>query len=101
MISMRNGFRQKKGMKTLKIEIEISDEELKAIVSDKISEKIARNMYDGWLEGRVYRKDIKEIVREVIKADIDNLSDRAVAAAAKSIENRSLKKIADSLVKAE
>lgn len=85
----------------MKIEIEIPDEELKAMVEEKLSDRIAHHMYSGWNEGYVYRKEIKEIVREVIKADIDNLSDRAVTAAAKSIENRSLKKIADSLVKAK
>lgn len=84
----------------MKIEIEIPDEELNAMVYEKLSERIAQNMYHGWHEGYVYKKEIKEVVREFIKADIDNLSERAVLAAAKSIENRSLKKIADSLVKA-
>ena len=82
----------------MKITIEISDEELKSMVMDKLSERISQHMYNGWHEGYVYKKEIKEVVREFIKADIDNLSDRAVLAAAKSIENRSLKKIADSLV---
>ena len=84
----------------MKITIEIPDEELETMVKEKLSERIAQHMYNGWHEGYVYRKEIKEIVRELIKSDIDNLSDRAVTAAAKSIENRSLKKIADSLVKA-
>lgn len=84
----------------MKIEIEIPDEELKAMVEEKLSDRIAQHMYNGWHEGYVYHKEIKEVVREFIKKDIDNLSDRAVTAAAKSIENRSLKKIADSLVKA-
>lgn len=84
----------------MKIEIEIPEEELKAMVMANLSERIALNMYHGWHEGYVYKKEIKEVVREFIKADIDNLSERAVSAAAKSIENRSLKKIADSLVKA-
>ena len=83
----------------MKIEIEIPDDELKTMVMDKLSERISQHMYNGWHEGYVYRKEIKEVVREFIKADIDNLSERAVTAAARSIENRSLKKIADSLVK--
>lgn len=86
-------------MKTLKIVIDIPDEELKSAVMEKLTDHIAMHMYKGWSEGYVYRKEIKEVVREFIKSDIDNLSDRAVTAAAKSIENRSLKKIADSLVK--
>ena len=83
----------------MKIEIEIPDEELKVMVAENLSERIAQHMYNGWREGYVYRKEIKEVVREFIKKDIENLSDRAVTAAAKSIANRSLKKIADSLVK--
>lgn len=83
----------------MKIEIEIPDEDLKAMVEEKLSDRIALHMYNGWHEGYVYKKEIKEVVREYIKKDIDNLSERAVKAAAKSIENRSLKKIADSLVK--
>lgn len=84
----------------MKITVEIPDEELKEMVMRNISDRIAQNMYHGWHEGYVYKKEIKEIIREFIKSDIDNLSERAVTAAAKSIENRSLKKIADSLVKA-
>lgn len=85
----------------MKITVEISDEELKEMVMKNISDRIAENMYHGWHEGYVYKKEIKEVVREFIKKDIDNLSKRAVTAAAKSIENRSLKKIADSLVKSD
>ena len=82
----------------MKIEIEIPEEELKDMVMEKLTDRIATHMYNGWHEGYVYRKEIKEVVREFIKADIANLSDRAVTAAAKSIENRSLKKIAESLL---
>lgn len=85
----------------MKITVEIPDEELKEMVMQNIADRIAQNMYHGWLEGYVYKKEIKEVIREYIKCDIDNLSERAISAAAKSIENRSLKKIADSLVKAD
>jgi hypothetical protein len=44
---------------------------------------------------------IKQIVRECIRGDIENLSDRAVAAAAKSIENRAVKKLIEKLEAAE
>lgn len=84
----------------MKIEIDIPDEELVAMIKEKLTERIAQNMYQGWHEGYAYRKEIKEIVREVIKDDIDNLSKRAVDAASKSIENRALKKFADSLLNA-
>ena len=60
----------------MKIEIEIPDEELKVMVAENLSERIAQHMYNGWREGYVYRKEIKEVVREFIKKDIENLSDK-------------------------
>ena len=82
----------------MKIEIDIPDEELVAMIKEKLTERIAQNMYHGWHEGYAYRKEISKVVREVIREDIDNLSKRAVDAASKSIENRALKKFADSIL---
>lgn len=79
------------------ITIEIPDEELKAAVLAEVSDRIAKNIHSGYHEGRLYMKDIKEIVREIIKSDIDNLSERAVNAAAKSIENKAIKKTLDKM----
>lgn len=85
----------------MKVEIDIPDEELVAMIKEKLTDRIAQNMYHGWHEGYAYRKDISKVVREVIREDIDNLSKRAVDAASKSIENKALKKFADSLLNAE
>ncbi len=83
------------------INIEIPDEVIKEEVLKRVSETIARDIYKGYYEGHYYRKEIKEAVREIIKADIDNLSERAVAAAAKSIENRGIKKMLETIQGAE
>ena len=82
----------------MKIEIEIPDEEIReaarAIVAERIANKMIHSEYG---EGRFYRNTIKEIVRECIRGDIENLSDHSVTAAAKSIENRAVKKLIDKL----
>lgn len=82
----------------MKIELEIDEKEILdgavAIVTSEVAKKILRDTY----EGRVYRDEIKRVVRECIRGDIENLSDRAVAAAAKSIENKAVKKMINKLV---
>lgn len=85
----------------MKLAIEIPDEEITAEVKKIVTEKLAHELYKGWYAGREYRRDIKEVVREVIKADKDNLADRAVAAAAKSIENSAIKKLMNQLADGE
>lgn len=82
----------------MKIEFEIDEKEILdgavAIVTSELAKKILSEGYAG----RVYRDMIKQIVRECIRGDIENLSDRAVAAAAKSIENKAVKKMINKLV---
>lgn len=80
----------------MRITIEISDDELieeaKQVAIGRIADDIFKEYRSG---GYCYRNAIKECVREVIKRDIDELSDRAIAAASKTIENRALKKMFD------
>lgn len=82
----------------MKIELEIDEKEILdgavAIVTSELAKKILGEAYAG----HVYRDMIKQIVRECIRGDIENLSDRAVAAAAKSIENKAVKKMINKLV---
>jgi hypothetical protein len=85
----------------MKIAIEIPDEEIMEAAKKIVAERIADAMYEGWHEGRAYREDIKQVVREIIRADINNLSERAVTAASKSIENRAVKKLLDKLQEEE
>ena len=85
----------------MKIELEIDEKEILdgavAIVTSEVAKKILRETY----EGRVYRDEIKKAVRECIRGDIENLSDRAVAAAAKSIENKTVRRLIEKLEAAE
>ena len=76
----------------MKITVDLPDEEIYEMAKELATKRIANRMIEsGYGDGYSYRKIIKEIVREVIKSDIDNLSERAVTAAAKSIENRAIK----------
>lgn len=79
----------------MKITIDIPDEEIEKLVAEKLSDHIAERLLEReWTgEAHIYRKVIKEVVREIIKSDMDNLSDRAVNAAAKSIETKGVKKL--------
>lgn len=80
----------------MKIVVDIDEDELMEQVKQIVSEKIASRILDEYhnsSERRCYRNVIKECVREAIKSDIDNLSDRAVKAASVSITNKGLKKV--------
>lgn len=78
----------------MKITIDIPNEEIKEAVVEKVSEVLAKEMLEqNYGDALFYRRTIKECIREVIKSDISELSDRAVEAAAKSIENRAVKKL--------
>lgn len=80
----------------MKIEIEIDEDEILEKAKELIVRDIASRMleqYRSTSERYCYRNVIKECVREVIKSDIDNLSKRAVDAAAVSVTNKTLKKV--------
>lgn len=85
----------------MKIVVEIPDEEITAAVKEIVTERVANAITSEWYAGREYRRDIKEVVREVIKEDKKNLADRAVAAAAKSIENSAVKKMLNQITEGE
>lgn len=81
----------------MRFTIEISDEEIIEQAKQIAAEKLARQIRDDYYEGRVLRKMAKEVMREAIRENMDILADRAVSAAAKSIENRAVKKLLDKL----
>lgn len=86
------------GVLKMKIEFEFDDDELREAVKEVIIETMRKRIVgQAFGEGRMYRDFTKQAVREAIRGDIDNLSNRAVAAAAKSIENRAVKKLIDKL----
>lgn len=83
----------------MKIVVEISDDEILEAAKSLVAEKVANDIFGEYRSGKYcYRNAIKEIVREVIKGDIDNLSERAVAAASKSIENKAVKKMMEKIM---
>lgn len=83
----------------MKITVDLPDEEIYEMAKELAAKRITSSMIEhSYGDGYAYRKIIKEVVREVIKSDIDNLSERAVAAAAKSIERRAIKNQIDKLM---
>ena len=85
----------------MKITIEIPDEELReavkcALVRDAV-EQIETDLWEkSWGTSRymrMYDKAITEGIRSLLKEHIDDLSNRAVKAAATSIHNKGIKKL--------
>lgn len=85
----------------MKITIEIPDEELReavkcALVRDAV-EQIETDLWEkSWGTSRymrMYDKAITEGIRSLLKEHIEDLSNRAVKAAAKSIHNKGIKKL--------
>lgn len=84
----------------MKITFEISDAELQEAIKEKMVENaVAQIEHDlfttKWMtsDRRTYGEAIKEAVRALIKQNIDDLSDRAVDAAAKTLANKGIKKM--------
>ena len=85
----------------MKITIEIPDEELReavkcALVRDAV-EQIETDLWEkSWGTSRymrMYDKAIAEGIRALLKEHIEDLSNRAVKAAATSIHNKGIKKL--------
>ena len=79
------------------IKIEIDNEAIEQNVTDLVSQQLAAELYKE-LRGRRdisltyrYHVEVRKIIREVLKDNYDALAKEAIAAAAKSIENRALK----------
>lgn len=90
----------------MKIEIEIPDEELReavkcALVRDAV-EQIETDLWEkSWGTSRymrMYDKAITEGIRSLLKEHIEDLSNRAVKAAATSIHNNGIKKLFTELI---
>ena len=85
----------------MKITIELPDEELReavkcALVRDAV-EQIETDLWEkSWGTSRymrMYDKAITEGIRSILKEHIEDLSNRAVKAAATSIQNKRIKKL--------
>lgn len=82
----------------MKITIEIDDNELRERVTELAAKKLAEELFDRAGNVRyMFSNDVKKIVRTVIDERIDTITDKAVDAAARSIEHRGVKKLVDKL----
>lgn len=81
----------------MEITIQIDGARIAGMIEQDIVEEATKQLLAGHGLGWTYRKDVKEMIRDVIRANIDDLSQRAVDAAAKSIENRAYKRAVDEL----
>lgn len=81
----------------MELNITLTDEEIKeavlAIVAKRTAEDLDLETYSSLKY--VTRKEVKAVIRDLLKEHMDELADRAVSAAAKSIENRAVKKLLD------
>ena len=81
----------------MKITIEIDNEAIEKNVTDLVSNQLAQELYKELRGSRDmsltyrYHTEVRKIIREVLKDNYDVLAKEAIAAAAKSIENRALK----------
>ena len=85
----------------MKITVNIDDQELIEAAKEVAIRRIADDIFSGIYEGNIYKNAVKECIREAIRQNIDDLSDRAVTAAAKTIENKAMKKMLDKVLKEE
>lgn len=83
----------------MKIMIEIDDEKLQEEVYRMVVEEAVADVRKSWGEGYRFRADTKAVMREVIRENMDSFAERAIAAAAKSIENRAVRQKLDDFFK--
>lgn len=83
----------------MKIAIELTDEEIKDAVLQIVAKHVASDMDAEYGSSIKYvtRKEVKAVIREVLKERMDEYADLAVKAASKSIENKAVKKLIDQL----
>ena len=85
----------------MKITVEIDEEKIRRAVFEELVSQVNKEIVKSWGEGHRFRNDTKAVMREVIRDNMDEFADRAVAAAAKSIENRGIKRAVADLLKEE
>lgn len=83
----------------MKITIEIDDDKLQDEVYKMVVEEAVAGVRKSWGEGYRFRADTKAVMREVIRENLDSFAERAIAAAAKSIENRAVRQKLDDFFK--
>ena len=85
----------------MKIEIELTDAEIKEAVLDIIAHNYAKQLdAERNVVKYVTRTEIKEVIRGLLRERMDEYAELAVKAASKSIENRAVKKLLNKLEEA-
>lgn len=79
----------------MNISIEIPEEVIKKAVLGIIAEDITRQLYSKHGSSALYvtNREVKEVIRELFKERMDVFAEKAIKAAAKSIENKAIKKL--------
>ena len=87
------------------ITIEVNDEEFQREVVDllvrRVTAQLEKELYPGDHYAalrHIYSNDVKEAIRYLLKEHIDDLSQKAIAAAATTIANKGIKQYADKLL---
>ena len=87
----------------MKIVIEIDDNKLREQLEEEVRSILVRDAVEAarksWGDGYRFRNDTKAVMREVIRENMDMFADKAIAAAAKSIENRAVRQKLDAFFK--
>lgn len=78
------------------ITIEVSDEELKDKIMEIVAERAASGIFDKMGRAKyMFDRDIQRAVKEMLKDNIEEITDRAVLSASRAIEYRGVKKLMD------
>jgi hypothetical protein len=75
----------------MKIEIEISDEEIANLIKDKIAQVIVGDRFS--YDKNMYKREIAQAVRDVIYADKENIINMTVNRASKEIKSKAFAKL--------
>lgn len=82
-------------MRVMNINIEIPEETIKQAVLELIAEDVTRQLDSKHGSSALYvtNREVKEVIRELFKERMDVFAEKAIKAAAKSIENKAMKKL--------
>jgi len=75
----------------MKIEVEISDEEIANLIKDKIAQVIVGDRFS--YDKNMYKREIAQAVRDVIYADKENIINMTVNRASREIKSKAIAKL--------
>lgn len=81
----------------MKIEVMIPEEEIEQAVAELITQRLAKQMFEQYGGGYIFRRDIKAEIRSLLRERMDEITDKAVDAAAASMERKGTKKLLEKI----